>query len=203
MKHWPTSTSSMPAIAALALLVWNGSTIMWLPCLATVAAIILIHTLVNRFCGCKCADDPKTPFIIKSLINWVLFIILPTVLVSYAAIGAVQWIVLLATLPVGLLSDTALNSNIKPETKWQAYFFNIEMLLPFIWTGVLSMCSLLPVSTIIIFLSIPMAIGYAKRPLDSHAGDKIIVEDLHEKTVYFQITFTILFVVSLIIDKLF
>ena len=76
----------MPAIAALALLVWNGSTIMWLPCLAAITGIILIHLLVNRFCGGKCVDDPKTPFIIKSLINWVLFIILPTVLVSYAAI---------------------------------------------------------------------------------------------------------------------
>ena len=193
----------MPAIAALALLVWNGSTIIWLPCLAAVAAIIIIHMLVNRFCGSKCEGCPKTPFIIKSLINWVLFIVLPTVIVSYAAIGAIQWIVLLATFPVGILSDTALNSNIKPETRWQAYFFNIEMLIPFIWTGVMSMCGLLPVSTIIIFLSIPMAIGYAKRPLDSHAGDKIIVEDLHEKTVYFQITFTILLVVSLIVDKIF
>lgn len=193
----------MPAIAALALLVWNGSTIIWLPCLGAVAAIILFHLLVNRFCGSRCDGSHKHPFLLKSLVNWILFIILPTVIVSYAAIGAVQWIVLLATLPVGILSDTAMHSNNRPEAKWQAYFFNVEMLVPFIWTGVMSMCGLLPVSTIIIFLSIPMAIGYAKRPLNSFAGDKIIVEDLHEKTVYFQITFTILFVVSLIVDKLF
>lgn len=201
MKYCPTTTSSMPAIAALALLVWNGSTILWLPGIASVAAIIIIHTLVNRFCIGKCESARNMPFIVKALISWAVFILLPTATVSYAAIGAVQWITLLATVPAGVLSDCVIHSNAQLKSKWQTYFFNVEMLLPYVWVSILSMAGLLPVTTIIIFLSIPMAIGYGKRPLEAWNGDSIILKDLYKKTGDFQITFTILFVLSLIIDK--
>ena len=94
---------------------------------------------------------------------------------------------------------SAVNAQLK--SKWQTYFFNVEMLLPYVWISILSMAGLLPVTTIIIFLSIPMAIGYGKRPLEAWNGDSIILKDLYKKTGDFQITFTILFVLSLIIDK--
>lgn len=196
-----TSISILPAIAALSFLVWNGSTILWLPCLGAVAAIFLLHLAINRLCCSKCKGCKKDLFLTKSILNWALFILLPAVAVSFAAIGAVQWSVLIATVPVGCLSDCVLHSSRRPDKKWKACFYNAEMLFPYVWVSILSMSGILPISTIMIFLSIPIAIGCGKILVNSFGNSTDVTSDLSLRTSHLQTGFTILLILAFIIDK--
>lgn len=165
-----------------------------------IAAIFLLHLVINRCCCSKCTMC-RDLFLVKSVINWALFILLPTIAVSFAAIGAIQWCALIATVPIGCISDCVMHSSRRPDKKWKAYFYSVEMLFPYAWVGILSMFGILPTSTIIIFLSIPIAIGCGKILVNSFGNSTDVVSDLRQRTSNLQMAFTILMITALIIDK--
>ena len=106
------------------------------------------------------------------------FAFLPTIGTSYAATGAIDWNVLLIALPVGLITDGILHCNNTRDiatdkragintmamwlgTKAAARMYAFEMVFPYIWVGICSIIGLLPLHTIIIFLTLPIALACA------------------------------------------
>ena len=75
------------------------------------------------------------------------------------------------------------------------------MVFPYAWIGICSIIGLLPMQTIICFLSIAVALGCAVTMRKSIGNDAKLLQDLRARTVLAFVIFTILFAVSLIAAK--
>ena len=136
------------------------------------------------------------------------FAFLPTLGTSYAATGVIDWNVLLVALPVGLITDGILHSNnsrdvvtdrragittmamsMGPEKS--VWLFGFEMLFPYIWVAALSMAGLLPLHTVVIFLTLPIAIGNARTMVKSLRAGSEIIADLDVRTANLQLLFSV------------
>ena len=137
------------------------------------------------------------------------FAFLPTLGTSYAATGVIDWNVLLVALPVGLITDGILHSNnsrdvvtdrragittmamsMGPEKS--VWLFGFEMLFPYIWVAALSMAGLLPLHTVVIFLTLPIAIANARTMGKSLRAGSEIIADLDVRTANLQLLFSVL-----------
>lgn len=135
------------------------------------------------------------------------FAFLPTIGTSYAATGAIDWNVLLIALPVGLITDGILHCNNTRDiatdkragintmamwlgTKAAARLYAFEMVFPYIWVGVCSIAGLLPLHTIIIFLTLPIALACASTMKKSVGQETpMLLADLDVRTANLQMMF--------------
>lgn len=146
------------------------------------------------------------------------FAFLPTLGTSYAATGVIDWNVLLVALPVGLITDGILHSNnsrdvvtdrragittmamsMGPEKS--VWLFGFEMLFPYIWVAALSMAGLLPLHTVVIFLTLPIAIGNARTMSKSLRAGSEIIADLDVRTANLQLLFSVLLAAAFFASK--
>lgn len=146
------------------------------------------------------------------------FAFLPTLGTSYVATGAIDWNVLFVALPVGLITDGILHSNNSRDVvtdrragistmamsmgaEKSAWLFGFEMLFPYVWVAALSMAGLLPVYTVFIFLTLPIAIGNARTMAKSLKAGVEMIADLDVKTANLQLMFSILLTAALVAAK--
>ena len=145
---------------------------------------------------------------------------LPTLGTSYAATGIIDWNVLLIAVPVGLITDGILHSNNTRDittdrragittmamslgTRWAAWLYGFEMIFPFAWVGICSMAGILPIHTIVIFMTLPSAMGCAKTMKNSVGQNPMLIADLDVRTANLQMLFSLLLSASLIAAKFF
>ncbi len=143
---------------------------------------------------------------------------LPTLGTSYAATGIIDWNVLLIAVPVGLITDGILHSNNTRDittdrragittmamslgTRWAAWLYGFEMIFPFAWVGICSMAGILPIHTIVIFMTLPIAMGCAKTMKNSVGQNPMLIADLDVRTANLQMLFSLLLSASLIAAK--
>ena len=145
---------------------------------------------------------------------------LPTLGTSYAATGIIDWNVLLIAVPVGLITDGILHSNNTRDittdrragittmamslgTRRAAWLYGFEMIFPFAWVGICSMAGILPIHTIVIFMTLPIAMGCAKTMKNSVGQNPMLIADLDVRTANLQMLFSLLLSASLIAAKFF
>ena len=148
------------------------------------------------------------------------FAFLPTLGTSYAVTGAIDWSVLLIALPVGLITDGILHSNNIRDMRTDrragirtmamsmglipaTCLYCFEMIFPYVWISIISMMGLLPVHTVVIFLTLVLAISNAKIMKNSVQGGVEMIADLDVKTANLQLFFSVLLALSLFAAKLF
>lgn len=146
------------------------------------------------------------------------FAFLPTLGTSYVATGAIDWNVLFVALPVGLITDGILHSNNSRDVvtdrragistmamsmgaEKSAWLFGFEMLFPYVWVAALSMAGLLPVYTVFIYLTLPIAIGNARTMAKSLKAGVEMIADLDVKTANLQLMFSVLLTAALVAAK--
>lgn len=146
------------------------------------------------------------------------FAFLPTLGTSYVATGAIDWNVLFVALPVGLITDGILHSNNSRDVvtdrragistmamsmgaEKSVWLFGFEMLFPYVWVAALSMAGLLPVYTVFIFLTLPIAIGNARTMVKSLKAGVEMIADLDVKTANLQLMFSVLLTAALVAAK--
>ena len=146
------------------------------------------------------------------------FAFLPTLGTSYAVTGTIEWSVLWIALPVGLITDGILHSNNTRDmvtdkragittmamslgNEASAWLFGAEMVFPFVWMAVLSMIGVFPVTTVVIFMTLPVAIGNARLMMKSLTAGVDMIADLDVKTANLQMLFSILLTLSLVVAK--
>ena len=142
----------------------------------------------------------------------------PTLGTSFVAAGGIIPSVLIVALPLGLITDGILHSNntrdMKTDSragirtmamslgvKSSAVLYGFEMIFPFIWVGVCSICGFMPLATIIIFMTLPVAIGCAKTMMNSVEGGVHMIADLDVRTANLQLMFSLLLTVSFVIAR--
>ena len=152
------------------------------------------------------------------LVILLAYAFLPTIGTSFVTTGAIDWNVLLLALPVGLITDGILHSNNTRDamtdkragiktmamalgSKASAILYGFEVIFPFIWVGVLSIIGFFPLTTIIIFLTLVVAIGCAQTMMKSLNGDLKIIADLDVRTANLQLMFSALLTIAFVVAK--
>lgn len=152
------------------------------------------------------------------LVILLAYAFLPTIGTSFVTTGAIDWSVLLLALPVGLITDGILHSNNTRDamtdkragiktmamalgSKASAILYGFEVIFPFIWVEVLSIIGFFPLTTIIIFLTLVVAIGCAQTMMKSLNGDLKIIADLDVRTANLQLMFSALLTIAFVVAK--
>lgn len=146
------------------------------------------------------------------------FAFLPTLGTSYAVTGAIDWSVLWIALPVGLITDGILHSNNTRDVitdkragittmamglgnRFSAWLYGFEVIFPFIWVGVCSIIGIMPLTTLAIFLTLPIAIACAQTMMHSLTGGAGVISDLDVRTANLQLFFSVLLTIAFIAGK--
>lgn len=146
------------------------------------------------------------------------FAFLPTLGTSYVATGAIDFDVLWIALPVGLITDGILHCNntrdmltdkragistmaMKLGNKASAWLYGFEAIFPFIWIGVCSIVGIMPLTTLAIFLTLPIAIACAQTMLNSLSGGAGMIADLDVRTANLQLLFSVLLTAAFIAGR--
>lgn len=146
------------------------------------------------------------------------FAFLPTLGTSYVATGAIDWSVLYVALPAGLITDGILHSNNTRDmitdkragintmamslgNKVSAWVYGFEVIFPFAWVGVCSIIGIMPIATIIVFLTLPVAIGCAQTMKNSIDGGAAMIADLDVRTANLQLFFSVLLTIAFAAGK--
>jgi 1,4-dihydroxy-2-naphthoate octaprenyltransferase len=152
------------------------------------------------------------------LVILLAYAFLPTIGTAFVTTCAIDWSVLLLALPVGLITDGILHSNNTRDamtdkragiktmamalgSKASAILYGFEVIFPFIWVGVLSIIGFFPLTTIIIFLTLVVAIGCAQTMMKSLNGDLKIIADLDVRTANLQLMFSALLTIAFVVAK--
>ena len=147
------------------------------------------------------------------------FAFLPTIGTSYAITGAVDWSVLYIALPVGLITDGILHANntrdiatdkragiltmaMSMGKKSAAWLYAFEVTFPYLWIVVCAVMGIFKLHTILVLISLPMAIKCAKTMLNGY-NDTNAIAMLDMQAAQLQMVFSFMLSLSLISDKLF
>ena len=118
--------------------------------------------------------------------------------------GEIKWDVLLAIVPVGFMTAAIFHSHRRIAknscTKAYAWIYGFEIIFPFIWVGICSIIGLMPLATIAIFLTLPIAIACAQSMKNSLSSPEIYT-DLSARTANLQVLFSILLTAAFIVGK--
>lgn len=146
------------------------------------------------------------------------FAFLPTIGTSYVATGAIDWSVLLISLPIGLITDGILHSNNTRDMKTDkragintmamslgpksaAALYAFEVTFPYLWVGICSIFGFLPLHTIIVFMTLPVALGCAKTMVHG-VKDKIeLIADMDVRTANLQLMFSVLLSIAFVLAR--
>ena len=197
------SLTVVATVAGLALMALTGLPLLWIG-LGGVLCTLLYPMLKYNALG--------------DLVILMAYAFLPTIGTSFVTTGAIDWSVLLIALPVGLITDGILHSNntrdpltdrragIKTMAmglghKASAILYGFEVIFPYVWIGVLSIMGLMPITTIVIFLTLAVAIGCAKTMMHSLEGGSGVIADLDVRTANLQLMFSALLTVAFIVAK--
>ncbi len=191
-------------VCGLGLLAVTGLPLLWIG-LAGVACTLLYPLLKYNALG--------------DLDILMAFAFLPTLGTSYAVTGTICWDVLFIALPAGLITDAILHSNNTRDMvtdrragittmamglgyRWSSALFGFEMVFPYIWVAALSIIGQLPLHTVVIFLTLPVAVGNARSMAKSVKAGVGVIADLDVKTANLQLLFSVFLAVSLFAAKL-
>lgn len=147
------------------------------------------------------------------------FAFLPTIGTSYAITGAIDWSVLYIALPVGLITDGILHANntrdiatdkragiltmaMSMGKKSAAWLYAFEVTFPYLWIVVCAVMGIFKLHTILVLISLPMAIKCAKTMLNGY-NDTNAIAMLDMQAAQLQMVFSFMLSFSLISDKLF
>ena len=148
------------------------------------------------------------------------YAILPMLGTSFVATGHIDWMTLLLALPVGLITDGILHTNNTRDVptdaeasiktlpmiighKASAIMYFTEMMVPYVWIGILSMAGIFPVWTVIIFLTFPVAIANGRTMMKSLRGGLELIGSLDIATAQLQLIFSLLLTIGFVLGMIF
>ena len=189
-KTWPLSATFMAIIVSLTFLVYNGAGITWLNVLVGLPLLCFAVTgLLYKLLFPTFRRNGFTNILVH--IVWTSLVAAAT---SFIATKAFHWEILLAVLPVGLISSGITHGL----GKGAAYCYAAEIMVTYLYVALLSFFGVFPMTTIIVFLTIPIAIGCSKTIVNSTEGAVHLTKDLGARTANLLHLFSILLSVAFV-----
>ena len=201
-KLWALPASAMPVVVTFAYLFWKDANINWLYAAGALVVILLWAYLLgeglSRLRKCKFRS-------IGYILGLAAKSVGPAIAAAYAATGELNWNILWAAGPVCLISAGILRAknarDVEAPTRCTSFMYGLEVALPLMFVGVCSILNILPMHTIIMFMTTPIVVALArtmKRGVKEGAGP---IVDLDSRTVNFLLTFSTLLTVALVAAK--
>lgn len=145
------------------------------------------------------------------------FAFLPTIGTSYAITGMIDWSVLYIALPVGLITDGILHANNTRDMntdkragivtmamcmgkKSAAWLYAFEVTFPYIWILVCVIMGVFAWPTVLVLLTVPMAIKCAKTMLKGYQDINAIAM-LDMQAAQLQMAFSVVLSIALVVSK--
>ena len=192
-QTWPLSSSVMAIAVSRSFLFWKAYDITWLHaiiglplrCIAMTGAIYkLLFPAFKR--------NNLTNVIVH--LAWTSVLAIAT---SLIATGEIHWDVLSAIAPIGLIAAGITHGN----TKVAAQAYAIEIMTPYVYFAVGSIIGVFPTATIIVFMTVPVAIGCSKTIINSINGGAHLTRDLGARTANLLHLFTTLLAVAFAVAR--
>ena len=201
IKNLALVLTSIAVAGGLALMALTGLPLLWIGLGGVLCTLLYPYLKFNA---------------LGDLVILLAYAFLPTLGTSFVAAGAVLPSVLIIALPLGLITDGILHSNNTRDmvtdaragiktmamslgTRSSAVLYGFEMIFPFVWVGVCSIAGFMPLATIVIFMTLPVAIGCAKTMMNSVEGGLHMIADLDVRTANLQLMFSLLLTASLVV----
>ena len=201
-KLWALPASAMPIVVTLAYLFWKGAAINWLYAAGALAVTMIWAYILGE--GLSKLRKCKLSWI-GYIIALTAISIAPAIATAYVATGSLAWDTLWASGPVSLISAGILRAknarDIKTPTRCTSHTYGAEVLLPMIVIGICSIIGILPMHTIIVFMTSPIAVALhrtMKRGVKEGVGPLV---DLDTRTVNYLLIISTLLTVSLVAAK--
>ena len=203
IKNLALVLTSIAVAGGLALMALTGLPLLWIGFGGVLCTLLYPYLKFNA---------------LGDLVILLAYAFLPTLGTSFVAAGAVLPSVLIIALPLGLITDGILHSNNTRDmvtdaragiktmamslgTRSSGVLYGFEMIFPFVWVGVCSMAGFMPLATIVIFMTLPVAIGCAKTMMNSVEGGLHMIADLDVRTANLQLMFSLLLTASLVVAR--
>ena len=192
-KTWPLSATLMSIVVSISFLFWKGYSITWLHALIGLPLLCLAVTgILYKLLYPAFRRNNATNAIIHLL--WTSVSAIAT---SFIATGNLHWDVLLAIIPVGLIASGITHG--KNKVAAQSYAF--EILMSYAYLAILSIIGVFPTATIIVFMTVPVAIGCSKTIINSINGGAHLTRDLGARTANLLHLFTTLLAVAFAVAR--
>lgn len=193
-KTWPLSATLVAIIVSLTFLVYKDAYITWLHVLVGLPLLCFATTgLLYKFLFPSFRRNNVTNALVHIL--WTGIVATAT---SFIATKAFHPEILLATLPVGLLSSGITHGH----GKVAAYSYAFEIMSTYAYVAVLTFIGIFPMTSIMVFLTIAIAIGCSKTIVNSIKGGAHLTRDLGARTANLLHLFSILLAVAFIASTL-
>ena len=199
VRPWSIPATAIQLSLSCIYLCWRGTEINLNFGLWQASGLIM---LLLAGAGCSMLNRALRAKAASHIIIFLTFAILPAIWASYVLTGIIDWSVLIATLPSYLIADGTVlahhSRSMGISRKTRARIYGFEMLFPYAWTSIFSMTGLLPFHTIMIFITIPGAIGCAKSLNNAVTGGSSTLIDIDTRTSSLQMIFSTMMAVSLL-----
>lgn len=193
-KTWPLSATLVAIIVSLTFLVYKDADITWLHVLVGFPLLCFAMTgLIYKFLF----PSFRRNFVTNALVH-ILWTGIVGTATSFIATKAFHPEILLATLPVGLISSGITHGH----GKVAAYSYAFEIMSTYAYVAVLTFIGIFPMTSIMVFLTIAIAIGCSKTIVNSIEGGAHLTRDLGARTANLLHLFSILLAVAFIASTL-
>lgn len=152
------------------------------------------------------------------LVILLAYAFLPTLGTSFVVAGGIIPSVLIVALPLGLITDGILHSNNTRDmatdsragiktmamslgVKSSAVLYGFEMLFPFVWVAICSIFGFMPVATVVVFITLPVAIACAQTMRKAVEGGMHMIADLDVRTANLQLMFSLLLTAAFVVSR--
>ena len=190
-KTWPLTTTLMAILVSLAYLVWAKEEITWLYVLIGLPLLCFAMTgLIYKLLFPGFRRNNITNLLVHLI--WTSVVAIAT---SFIATKAFHWEVLLAIVPVGLIASGITHGH----GKVAAYSYAFEIMSTYAYVAIMTFVGIFPTTTIMVFLTIAIAIGCSKTIVNSIEGGAHLTRDLGARTANLLHLFSILFATALVV----
>ena len=117
---------------------------------------------------------------------------------SFIVMQQICWEVVLAIVPTGLIAAGITHG----KNRIAAYAYGVEIMASYLYVTVLSFLEIFPMTTVIIYLTVPIAFGCTKTMINSIEGGAHLTKDMGARTANLLHLFTGLLALSFVADKL-
>ena len=190
-KTWPLTATLMAILVSISYLVWIKTEINWLYTLVGLPLLCFAMTgIIYKLLFPNFKRNSLTNLLVHAV--WTSIIAAAT---SFIATKTFHWDILLAIAPVALIVSGITHGHNKAAAKVYAG----EIMVTYIYVALLSFLGFFPMTTILIFLTIPIAIGCSKTIINSTEDAAHLTKDLGARTANLLHLFSILFAVALLV----
>ena len=193
VRPWSIVAAGVPVLVILSFLFWKTNEIRpW----SLTAASAVSYTILYLLTVFSKKYIPGLMTVVVAGISTGMF---------YAGTGQLDWNILIATLPVGIISEGILKARATNSTgmntKKDAILYSAIMLLPYVGIYVISLAGILPVYTVFVFLTIAIAIACATTMFKNLGQGDLLLKDLEARSANLQIIYSAILAASLIIAR--